>query len=184
MYAMNCRDSGMTCVVGDDGYPQCSLNSCVESEYEPMCDGDRQRICVSGYINTTDCTVMGLPCALIQIEEDVFQPYCVGDGGQCDPAEYEGTCEGHIQTTCSGIGLVQSVDCSQLPGEKTCVMTVNGPSCNAAGTECDLGEEGCLDDFTARVCLDGTWFFVNCTELGFTRCTGIGAQSVGAHCTR
>ncbi len=185
MYAMDCRESGMTCVIGQDGNPQCSLNTCTEGEYEPLCDGDKQRVCANGYINTTDCTVLGLPCALMQTSETEFQPFCMGSGGQCDPAEYEGTCSGTIQTDCSGLGVVQSVDCAQLPGNKTCVMTVNGPSCNAAGTECDLGEEGCLDDFTARVCLDGTYFLVNCTELGFSRCTGRGAASdIGAHCTR
>jgi hypothetical protein len=185
MYAMNCRDAGMTCVVGDDGTPQCTLNSCDTATYSPICDGDRQRLCDNGYINTVDCTVLGLPCTRLQTDEDVWQTFCMDDGGQCDPTEYEGTCEGNIKNDCSGLGVVQRIDCSQLPGDKTCEMTVNGPACNAAGTECGLGEEGCLDDFTARVCLDGTWQMVDCRTLGFTRCTGRGAaRDIGAHCTR
>lgn len=185
MYAINCRDAGMTCVMGDNGTPQCTLNSCNPATYSPICDGDRQRLCDNGYINTVDCTVLGLPCTRLQTDEDVWQTFCLDDGGQCDPAEYEGTCEGHIRNDCSSLGVVQRIDCSQLPGDKTCEMTVNGPACNAAGTECDLGEEGCLDDFTARVCLDGSWHTIDCRTLGFTRCTGRGAaRDIGAHCTR
>ncbi len=185
MYALNCRDSGMTCVVGNDGTPQCTLNACDVATYDPICDGDKQRLCDNGYINTLDCNVLGLPCALLQTDEDVWQPFCIGDGGQCDPAEYEGTCNGTIKTDCSSLGVVQQIDCAQLPGDKTCEMTVTGPACNPAGTECELGEEGCVDDFNARVCLDGTWLSVDCRTLGFTRCTGRGAaRDIGAHCTR
>lgn len=185
MYAMNCREAGMTCVVSTEGYPQCSLGSCTDDTYNAMCDGDIQRVCANGYINTIDCTALALPCIMLQVDESVFRPYCMQDGPQCKPDEYEGVCEGSIQVDCNRMGVVQHVDCSQLPGEKTCVMTVNGPSCNAAGTECSEGEEGCLDDYTARVCLDGTVYTVNCQDLGFTRCTGRGAShDIGAHCTR
>jgi hypothetical protein len=185
MYAMDCGPAGYDCVVGDDGNTACTESACSNETFEIDCVGSLLRVCDNGFINTSDCAVLGLECSRQEIE-DGFQLFCLGDGGQCDPEEYTPTCDGNIKKTCDG-GMEVSIDCTELPGDKKCEPPINVDAvshCVPAGDECIEGDEYCLDSFVARICIDGTYYDKDCTTLGFTRCTGIGVNhDIGAHCT-
>ncbi|MBU1238854.1 hypothetical protein KKF84_02545 [Myxococcota bacterium] len=186
MYAMDCGEAGYECVVGYDGNTACTEAACDDSTFEVACNGTLMRVCDNGYINTTDCGVLGLDCVRGEIEEGVFKLFCMGDGGQCDAETYVPTCDGPNKVTCDQ-GVVTTIDCTALPGDKMCVPPEDEtdiPRCNPAGQECEEGEEYCLDSFVARICIDGYFYDRDCTELGFTRCTGLGVNhDIGAHCT-
>lgn len=188
MYAMDCGEAGYECVVGDDDNTYCSVSACDPDTFEIECDGSLMHVCDNGYVNTKDCAVLGLDCAklLVDEEQQLYRLYCVGDGAACNPDEFVPSCDGDSKVTCD-LGITTSVDCTGLPGDKMCEPPADEtdiPRCEPAGQECEEGEEYCLDSFVARICLDGTYYDRDCTELGFTRCTGIGVNhDIGAHCT-
>lgn len=182
-YAMDCSASGQVCIIGNDGSPQCSAGPCDEETFEGGCQDNRIQVCQNGYINTTDCSVLGLTCQRFELEGGDFMIGCYGTGGQCDPETFEPFCDSETKVTCE-LGITTEIDCTSLPGEKKCELVGGTPWCNPAGTECTEGQETCLDSFRASICIDGHLYEEDCSELGFTRCTGIGANhDIGAHCT-
>ncbi|MGM0596284.1 MAG: hypothetical protein ACQES9_04525 [Myxococcota bacterium] len=183
MYAMDCAVSpGWICAEGDDEKAYCTESTCDDASFPVECDGDLIKRCENGIVNMVDCAVVGLACQKIEIEEGVFQLQCMGSGGQCDPEQFEGKCEGNTKVTCNN-GIITSIDCPSLPGDKICEMGTNNPHCNPAGQECEEGEEMCDGSFISKICLDGYFYERDCRDLGFRYCTGMGVNEIGAHCT-
>lgn len=183
LYAYDCSASGMTCVQGADGIPHCTKSECNPATSTPECDGDIMTVCdANGYEDITDCAQKDLNCIMVQTRSGENVPACLEPGEQCKPDEFEDSCDGNTLVVCL-YGATSRIDCTKLAGQKRCQQDDTGARCVAQGTECEVQDETCLDDFVARLCRDGYIMDVDCRDLGFRRCVGQGPAKIGAHCT-
>jgi hypothetical protein len=183
MYGMNCGIQGLNCETGQDDYPVCTEATCISSSYEDNCDGNIMKYCENEIVTTRDCSVYDLFCQRIQIDATSFQVTCGGDGGQCEVDQFENSCDGNLKISCLN-GTITTVDCSIYPINKKCEPGLNNNvRCVPEGTECEPDDEYCEDSYLAKVCIDGTFINVDCRDLGFGRCSGVGpSPGYGAHC--
>ena len=175
LYTQNCLSANQVCVMTEvvQGVeaPVCGLGACDPNVDSAECRGNLLVSCDGGVQILRDCAADGLVCGL-GLQDRMA---CIGEGASCEEATFEPTCEGTVLTRCIQ-GHLNELDCATLPGDLTCEP--GREQCVPAGTQCESGQESCQVS-TIRICLDGRFQVIDCTDLGFSRCETL---SGGAHC--
>ena len=175
LYTQDCSLAAQVCLVSEVATgtmaPVCAAGPCQEAPDPGECRGNLLLSCDREVRYLRDCAALGLVCGdgLSGVKA------CVGDGAACDSYTFVPTCDGKVVTRCVHNRL-DTLDCAQLPGDKTCEP--GRTECVAAGTQCEAGQESCQGSLI-RVCVDGSIKQVDCQTLGYSRCE---LRSGGAHC--
>ena len=167
---LHCSEPGSTCVNlwSDALRACCNTEMCAESGV--TCDGNKASICGGwGEHVNFDCGVTGQVCV------PGSQPWtpCKGSGA-CDPMTMNVACMGNTAIWCSNGGYA-TYDCASTTYRTVCNEGVPSTMipCRPAEYDCDPenGPDYCTMDGTSlRVCVNGAWQTVSCTQLGFDGC--------------
>jgi hypothetical protein len=166
----DCRDDpyGNTeCVVDDYAYATCASGTC-EGTPASVCDGDVLVECFGNVEYRLDCGSSDRTC--IATESAAL---CGLPGESCTAS----SCDGDVHVKCDEYtGVVYDrVACADLLDGATCIDDTDGPRCAlpSAEQECDDGDARC-EGSTARSCLGGRWFDVDCSTFHDASCASGG----------
>lgn len=172
----DCATANQECTMANaslsDLVPKCGLGACTEGVHDAACQEYLLLSCAGGNYEVTDCSAQGMICG----DDPQGRKACVGTGAGC-PDDFTPTCTDNVLVDCQNRHLRQ-LDCSLLAGDFTCSTSTS--SCVPAGTDCTPGDPELCQGTTIRICVDGSWYPLDCSDLGFTGCSVSAAQ--GAHC--
>lgn len=113
------------CAPGSDA-PECTA---APSPAGVSCNGNAAEICIRGKRIRVDCGELGLPCDPLTAAANVFDSTFFACRREKDAGEgctyVEDRCDRSVLESCR-IGRQFTVDCSKVPGMKTCAVAPNG----------------------------------------------------------
>jgi len=177
--ALDCSKGKLKCAVKNTGTntdATCGGGKCDKNKYKPQCINRKLHKCVGGAIEINDC-----PGQLLQCRDPAVES-CEGTGRSC--AVMTPTCSGASLKSCV-YGYESVIDCTKLPGKRTCGTSTGTGSCVGTGNECGVAQSffnTCVGD-TLVACIDRYKRTFDCKKLGFLGCevAGYGAFCKAAH---
>jgi hypothetical protein len=174
-YSIDCNALGATCsLIGsglvEEGFWPCALTTPIDcgtaSPTDWKCAGDTRYRCVGGKAYGHDCFTWGQSC----VEAEAGKAYCSTGNSTCTTPQF--SCEAGALHLCDIDKRFGIYDCAL--SNTTCATdgsTVGyclAPGCSKE--QYNSCTESCLADGTARVCVGGSPYVIDCTEYGFSRC--------------